>query len=166
DTAILGVTFQYTGAFSYPGQASFTQTAGALSDSQTFSTSPFTDSFTITGGPLSIDLTSQIDLLAQDGGSAAISDVLITVTTADATPEPSTIVLLALGGAALFLWRRRSLRDGHVVSIGCVAFLATTFAISGWSQDVTPKAASSIKTTDTSQHAAMTAMGQLAQKVS
>ena len=162
DSPFTGISFRYTGAFTDGGAAIYTQTANALTDSNTFSTSPLLVPFAIAGNPLSLNLTASIQLQAQNGGTSAIRDLLITVTTADlvATPEPSGFVLLSLGCAALLFRRRQALRSLPVVVLLCAAFAAP-----GWSQELTRPVRPSGKTEASDRFSQMTSMGQIAQSV-
>ena len=161
NTPFTGVSFRYTGTFSGGDTAGYTQTAGALSSTSTFSSSPLLVPFTIAGSPLSIDLTSIIQLFAQDGGSSAISHVQISVQTSTATPEPSGPALMALGLAGLFLVQKRRRITG--VTAPGVALL-TMLAVHGQSQTRPVKKADPAVETDRTLQ--MSSMGQLAQRVS
>ena len=156
NTPIVGITFLYTGTFSDGGVASYTQTAGVLTDSNTFSSNTFSAPFAISGGPLSVDLTAFLNLLVQGGGTAAISDVQITVTSA---PEPAAFVMIALGMAGLLLFSR--LRR-HRSAAGLVFLACTT---QSWSQELN-RPVKPAKTVDTDRYSQMTPMARIARSVS
>jgi len=112
-TDIIGVRFSYVGAFTDPGSASYTDTAGAITHgTTTFSSSTVVDTINfaaVSNIDISTFLTLDLDFLGH--GSAAISQIRFDIIQLRAVPEPATIVLLTLG--IMMLWattRRRQVR--------------------------------------------------------
>ncbi|MCU1330089.1 MAG: glycosyl hydrolase, repeat-containing protein [Bryobacterales bacterium] len=160
NAAITGITFFYTGLFDETTSGDYSQTAGALSDSNALVSSILPAPFVISGAPLSVDLTSLVRLFARDGGSASVSNIRITVVTADSSvPEPSTFLLLSLP-LALLAFRRKHLRMLPIVALCLVS------ASAGWSQQSVSSPAAAAKKRADDPLDRMSSMGQIAQAVS
>jgi len=108
DPGILGVMFQYSGAIDQtggPADVSYIQTASASPGAfGTFNSTPFTG-FLALSASNHIDLTTTLDL-NDNGGFASISQIEFDLATAQ-VPEPSSLILLATGLAAVWCIGRR-----------------------------------------------------------
>ena len=101
---ITGVTYRYAGLFAGVGSASFVQSANAASATGAFAAPNWVGFLPL--APVSV--VNLLTVLNLDGGdfvdSAAVTSVQFELSITD-VPEPSTIVLVAVGAATLM--RRR-----------------------------------------------------------
>ena len=117
---ITGVTYTYVGLFAGVGSARFAQSANALGAAGVFSTPTRTG--LLPRAPTAVlNLLTVLNLDGIDASdSAAVTQLQFQLTTVDtpvpAVPEPSTIVLVALGAAMLLPHRlaRARHKDRHI----------------------------------------------------
>jgi hypothetical protein len=106
---IIGVTYEYDGNFDLTGgaaNASYIQTAsGSAGASGTFNTSPLTGFLTRSASG-HIDLTTSL-VLDDEGGAVGINKIEFDLATPIATPEPSSLLMLATGLGLTWGFARR-----------------------------------------------------------